>query len=421
MLARRTLVLMCNSRGVLAGGIAWLLLPALPLLAAAGNALPLLERKVADNPGDIFGWTRLAGLYLDELRGTGDLTFLAKAQHAAEMATRDVDPRFVPGGLAARGQVQLAAHQFTAARATAQEFCQVRGDKSTGWQLLGDAEFELGNYPEAEKAFAKMEQIDEEPSVGAFTRRAKLALVHGQRAKARQHLEAALALFQKLEQPAPPVEAWCHVQLGELAFGQGEWETAEKEYAAALTAIPGWYPAEEHLAELRGAQGRTEEAVAAYRKLLARVERPDLCQALGDLYAYTKQPEQAAPWHAKAAAAYRRSAQAGEILFLHHASGFFADSAPDPAEALKFAQRDLEGRHSIYAWDSLAWAQYAKGDLKEAAASIEKALSTGVREPHILYHAGMIRMSLGDLTGGRAALKQTVEINPRYATFHVHR
>jgi tetratricopeptide (TPR) repeat protein len=279
----------------------------------------------------------------------------------------------------------------------------------------------MGNYPEAEKAFAKMEQLDDEPTVAALTRRAKLDLVHGRRAKAREHLEAALAMLQKLDQPAPPVEAWIHVQLGELAFGQGEWEAAEKQYTAALSTIPGWYPAEEHLAELRGAQGRTEEAVAAYQKLLAGVERPDLCQALGDLYAFTNQRDLAQPWHAKAAAAYRRSADAGEILFLHHASGFFTDSAPEPTEALKLAQRDLEGRHSIYGWDSLAWAQYAKGDLKEAAVSIEKALSTGVREAHILYHAGMIRMSLGDLTGGRAALQQTVEINPRYATFHVHR
>ena len=132
------------------------------------NAVPLLEGKVVENPADVFAWTRLAGLYLDEMRGTGDLAFLAKAQHAAEMATRDVDARFSPGGLAARGQVELAAHQFTAARATALEYCEVRGERSTGWQLLGDAEFELGNYPEAEKAFAKMEQIDDEPSVAAL-------------------------------------------------------------------------------------------------------------------------------------------------------------------------------------------------------------------------------------------------------------
>lgn len=42
-------------------------------------------------------------------------------------------------------------------------------------------------------------------------------------------------------------------------------------------------------------------------------------------------------------------------------------------------------------------------------------------DAHILYHAGMIRMSVGDLIGGRAALRQAVEINPRHATFHVHR
>src|SRR4051812_46307146 len=218
---------------LLAGCALVLLLPA-PLSAAAGNAVSLLERKVAGNPQDVFAWTRLTALYLDELRGTGDLALLAKAHHAAEMATREVDPRFSPGGLAARGQAQLAAHQFAAARATALEYCEMRGDKSTGWQLLGDAELELGNYAEAGKAFAKMEQIDAEPTVAAFTRRAKLPLIHGERAQAREHLETALALLQKLDQRAPSAEAWCRVQLGELAFGQGDWDAAQTHYLAAL-------------------------------------------------------------------------------------------------------------------------------------------------------------------------------------------
>lgn len=401
--------------------LGWLALATVPVLGAQGNAIVVLEQKVGDNPQDVFAWTRLAGLYLEELRGTGDFAFLAKAQHAAELALREIEPGLNPGGLLARGQVELAAHQFAAARATALAYCEISGHKPMGWRLLGDAEFELGNYAEAEKAFAKVEQIYGEPGLDGLTRRAKLALVHGQRAKAREHLEAALALFASIDHPPPGAKEWCQVQLGELAFAEGDWETAEKQYAAALATTPGWYAAEDHLAELRGAQGRTEEAVAAYQKLLGRVERPDLLQALGDLYAFTGQKEAAQPWHAKAAAAYQRSLQSGEAVWLHHATGFYTDSAPEAAEALKLARRDLAGRQSIYAWDALAWAQYAKGDLKEAVVSMEKALATGARDAHLLYHAGLIRMSVGDLTGGRAALKQTVEINPRYATFHVHR
>jgi hypothetical protein len=93
----------------------------------------------------------------------------------------------------------------------------------------------------------------------------------------------------------------------------------------------------------------------------------------------------------------------------------------DPARALQLAERDVALRPSVYAWDSLAWAQYKSGQMKEAVESMAKALATGIQDPHILYHASMIHMSTGDLKAGKDFLRQTVAVNPRYNTFHVHR
>ena len=383
--------------------------------------IPLLERRVADNPGDVYAWNRLAGLYLERLRGTGDLSDLPRARHAAETSVEQVPPRFNAAGLLARGQVELASHRFTEARATALEYREWKPEASAGWQLLGDAEFELGQYAEAAKAVSEIVRIDEQPTVTSETRLAKLDWIHGRRESSRSHLEATLKLAQAPDLSIPSAVAWCMVQLGELAFSEGDFASAEKQYTAALGLLPAWFPAQEHMAELLGALGRYDEAITAYHTLLARVDRPELCQALGDLYVLAKQPAEARSWHERAAKTYRESVAAGEILFLHHGAGFFVDSLPEPATALAWATKDMEGRQSVQAWDALAWAQEASGDVNAAAVSIKKALATGIQDSHIQYHAGMILISSGDVAGGKAALKHCVEINPRYQTFHVHR
>jgi len=88
---------------------------------------------------------------------------------------------------------------------------------------------------------------------------------------------------------------------------------------------------------------------------------------------------------------------------------------------VEWARKDLELRQSIQAYDALAWALYKDGQIAAAAEANRKALATGAKDAHLLYHAGMIRMSMGDFAGGRTALQEAVAINPRYNTFHVHR
>ena len=404
----------------------WVAAVSLNAASLTGAASPdsvqvFLERRVAGDPLDSIAWNRLAGIYLQKLRRTGDDCFLGLAMHAAEQSVHAVSGRLNTGGLAARSRAELALHQFAAARATALELQKLEPHRSTASQLLGDAALELGDYEEAEKAYAEMLRIDGEPSVGSESRMARLDLIYGRLPEAREHFGRALVLAKVSFEPSPDTTSWCHVQLGELAFKQGDFRTAEAQYAEALEVLPEGYPAQEHLAELRGAQGRYAEAEAAYQKLIERVPRPELLQALGDLYIYEGRPAEAKAWHDRAAAAYEASVEQGSIQYYHHGAGFYADSVKDPAKALQWARKDLEIRHSIFAWDALAWACAENNQFQEAAEAMAKALATGVKDPHILYHASMIRMGSGDLAGGKLALEQTVAINPRYNTFHVHR
>ncbi|HZE12126.1 MAG TPA: hypothetical protein VE086_00075, partial [Chthoniobacterales bacterium] len=184
---------------------------------------------------------------------------------------------------------------------------------------------------------------------------------------------------------------------------------------------PDYYSGLDHLAELRGAQGKFDEASALYVRLIELVNRPEFLQALGDLYLFAGKKEEAKLWHERALAGYLDWVKRGEPLYDHHLAGLYSDSLNQPDAAVQSARRDFASRHSVQAYDALAWALFKAGKHEEALDFTSKALATGVQDAHILYHAGMIRMGSGDIPGGTAALQNAMKANPRYSTFHVHR
>ena len=265
-----------------------------------------------------------------------------------------------------------------------------------------------------------MEAMDD-PDPASESRLARLALVRGDNAEAKRRLTRAVRLAEALQPPAPDVVAWSLVQSGQFAFSTGDWDSAEKQYQAALAASPRDWPAIDHLAELRAAQKRYAEAVEMYRSLIQRIPRPELMQALGDVCTAMANPDEARQWHAKALAGYLAACDAGSAHYFHHLAGFYCDSQPNPAEALKWAKKDLEVRQSVFAHEGLAWALYQAGQYKPAAEAMDKALGQGTKNSHLLYHAGLIYAGSGETVKARASLKQAAETNPRFTEFHVHR
>jgi tetratricopeptide (TPR) repeat protein len=175
------------------------------------------------------------------------------------------------------------------------------------------------------------------------------------------------------------------------------------------------------MAELLGAQGKLDEAVALYEEVVARVPRPDLQQALGGLYLSMGEPDQARLWHEEALAAYLKSVQRGDVHYLHHLTDFYADVREDGAEAVRWARKDLDLRQNFSTQAALAWALYRDGRFAEALDAMHEALSSGVRDAELFCKAGMIHLAAGRTDEGERILQEAAEINPHYQDFHVHR
>lgn len=215
--------------------------------------------------------------------------------------------------------------------------------------------------------------------------------------------------------------AWVELQRGVLDLAHGRHAEAETHYARAARAYSGWWLVDEHRAELLAAQGDLAGAAALYETVVAAVPRPELHQALGQLYALMERPGRARSQFVQARAGYLASVRRGGVHSLHHLADFYAEAMIDGAKALEWARRDLALRETFSTQAALAWALLRDGQAAEAAAWMDRALASGVKDAHLCAQAAAVFEAAGD--GAKAATMRDLarSINPRLGPFHVHR
>lgn len=249
---------------------------------------------------------------------------------------------------------------------------------------------------------------------------ARLAQVNTLVGRARE----ADALYQEAEGTLTVkqmrVLAWVEVQRGRLAASHGKWDEAEAHYLSAEQAYAGLWSVAAGRAEAAGAQGRYAEAIALYEKLAERTGRPELFQALGDLYRFSGNAEEAKTWQERALVGYRASADRGEVLYFHHLAEFYADVRGDGEVATTWARRDWELRPGPRTRQSLAWALYRKGAISDALKEINAALSSGLQTAHLFEQAARINAAAGRDDEAKRLWAKAASLNPHYEGFHAH-
>src|SRR5215472_4559212 len=142
-------------------------------------------------------------------------------------------------------------------------------DSAEGRLIRADLDFQRGRYLAAESGY--VEVLRHERSWGAL---ARLAHLQGKMGDA----TGADGLYEEAEDQLTAKEmrayAWLEVQRGFLDFARGRDDNAQLHYRRADAAYSGYWLVEEHYAELLGAQGRYDEAIAVYRSIASKGRRP---------------------------------------------------------------------------------------------------------------------------------------------------
>ena len=395
--------------------------PAAPLAAdtaPSDSAIRFLEERVRQDPDDFIAYNKLCGYYLQRQRETGDIQYLDLALRAAHASLKAIPAAQNPGGLTALARAEFTAHDFAAARDDATQLMQLEPNKGYPYELLGDALLELGEYDKAQAAYTQLERLSGVESLSAQLRRARVALLYGRFNEAQTAYELARQIAQSASAPDRETLAWCTWQLGELAFAQGQYETAEQRYREALTILPDYYRAVASLGRVRAARGDLPAAIAQYEQVTKRLPDPIYVAALGDLYKLAGREREAQAQYTLVEQIARLSALNGQ-LYNRQLALFYADHDLKPDDAYALATREYEARRDIYGADAVAWTALKAGKLVEAQAALKEALRLGTRDAKLFYHAGLIARAAGEQTTAHDYLKRALALNPQFEPLQV--
>jgi tetratricopeptide (TPR) repeat protein len=373
-------------------------------LSPAEQGMAAARRLIDKNPKNFEAYNALALALSRRARETSDVIYYTQAEDALKKSF-EISPNNFDGERTAVWLL-LGKHEFPAALEKAKELNKKMPDDIMLYGFLTDANVELGNYAEAEKAAQWM--LDLRPgNLPGMTRAAYLRELFGD-------IDGALELMNMAYQSTPPNEAedrsWILSQIGHLQLSSGKISDADATLQQALALFPGYHYALQNLAKVRIEQKRYADAVNLLQQRYDAAKHAenlyDLAEAL-ELAGRADDAQKAfAEFETKSLAeSVRKDNSDRELIF------YYADHAHQPAKALEIAQQEFAWRHDAFTLDAYAWALHVNGNNAEARKQIEAALSVGIRDAKMLRHAGEIALSTGDEAAAERYLDQSAELN----------
>ncbi|MEW2163109.1 tetratricopeptide repeat protein [Streptomyces sp. NPDC007084] len=371
------------------------------------RSITSLQAHLRSQPADFGGWATLGLAYVEQARTKGDPSRYPQAQKALDRSLK-LRPRYDPA-LAGRAALAAARHDFTGALKYADLALEQNPYSERALCSRIDALVELGRYGEASKAADLADS--RRPGVPVFTRYAYVHELRGDVKTARRVLRQALATATSRGDIAYVASA-----LGQLAWNQGDYDSALSFYARALAADDGYLPALEGRARAQAAKGDRAAAITGMEQLVQRYPLPQPLVELGELY-------EARGKTGDREKAREQYALVNAWVSLARANGVDADldtalAAADHGDhraALKAARDEWARRHTVHTADALAWALHVSGRDAEALPLAREATATGYRNASFLYHRGVIERATGHRKEARATLASALELHPGFS------
>jgi len=375
-----------------------------PNLSPAERSIASAQKQIEKKPTQCAGYNQLAMALARRARETSDVKFYALAEDALkkslELAPGNLDGEKVHVWLL------LGKHEFAATLDVAKALNKRVPDDVLVYGFLTDANVELGNYNDAEKAAQWM--LDLRPgNLPGLTRAAYLRELFGD-------IDGAFEFMDMAYQSTPPTEvedrAWILSQMGHLRLTEGKTEQAEKILRQALLLFPGYHYALGNLAKVRLQQKHYDEAIdllqQRYQVAPHAENLYDLAEALEIAGRASEAKKAFAEFETKSLLESVRGDNSNrELIF------YYADHARQSAKALEVALHEYGRRHDVYTLDAYAWALHLNGQDAAARKQIETALAVGVRDARIFYHAGEIALKLGDHATAERYLQDSAELH----------
>jgi len=345
-------------------------------------------RAIAD-PTGAADLARLASLYLQRSRETGDQRDAERAEHAARRSLRN---RRAHNDQAAQVLTSslLAQHRFNEALVVARDLRNRNPGTPALVAAVAEIEMEMGQYDSARVAFDSLASARNDLAV--VPRLARWAEIEGHPDEARRLMGHALALARHSAWLPREQVAWFWLRAGDIELRTGQFAAAESAYVQGLAAHPGDYRLLAARSRLAAAEHRWRDAVDYGNRAIASNLDPATLGTMSDAYA-----------------ALGDTARAGELA---HALDVAVRSQPgayhrawslfllDHDRQLRTVHQkivaELHTRHDVYAYDLYAWSLHKQGRDADALRASRRALAQGTQDAQLLYHAAVIERAAGN-------------------------
>ncbi len=351
--------------------------------------------------------SRLAGLYLDRARETGDPHDAVRAEEAAR---RSLHNRRSRNDRSAQilSSALLSQHRFTEALTVAQELSAADTSVVQFRAAVGEIEMELGQYDAARATFDALRWDARDASVAP--RLARWDEIEGRVDEAKQLMRVARLDAMKAPNTSPEHAAWFWLRSGDLELRAGQPNAAESAYARGLVIHPGDYRLLAAMAHLASVRQQWKQAVSYGEQAVAANLDPATLGTVSDAYAALGDTARAAEYARVLDVAVLKQPGA-----YHRAwSLFLLDHNRHVAMVHGKILDELKTRRDIYGYDLLAWSLYKQGRYSEAWPPMQHALAQGTVDAQLFYHAGMIERALARNAEAKMYLTKALAVNPYF-------
>jgi tetratricopeptide (TPR) repeat protein len=280
------------------------------------------------------------------------------AEERAEQLTRDAPADGV--AFLARARARATFHRFTDALTDLERAQRLGADPAVVGAERAAIFQALGRYDEALQFFR--EAVGRRADFASLGALATLHAERGDVATAERFFDESRARYRGV---TPFPLALLDFRHALMWLAEGDLHRARTWLSTAHRRLPGYAPAQGHLAEVEAALGEHDSAIARLRPLTISSDDPDYAGQLARILSEIGRVEEAREWRDLAAARYDELIARHLEAFADHAAEFWLDVGGDPDRARWLAGKNLQVRQTPRAHELLNRATLA-GDGAQA-------------------------------------------------------
>ncbi len=370
----------------------------------------VLFAALQQDPNDMNASIRLAALYIQEARETGNYMYYDQAAMKYVNNILKADPSNF-NALVYRSLILLSQHHFAEGLAAAQKAQKVNPYNAYVYGLMVDGYVEMGQYDSAVANADRMVSI--RPDLTSYSRVSYLREIFGNYKSAIDAMKMAAEAGGQGDEHTE----WTRVQLGNLYEKTGDYKTAENLYNMSLSMRPDYPYALAGLARVAVSQNDYKKAITYYEKADSLITDNSVKEELVDLYRTTGQNKKANDVANKVIENLTKDSQAGDkdANIGHYADRELAYAylkVNNPDKALEHAMLEYNRRpDNIDVNETVAWVYYNKGEYAKAVPYIKAALKTHSKNPVLLSRAGLIFYKSGEKELAKSMLQEAAVSN----------